>query len=73
MRITIAQRLPRNIPYVIELTAKGAIMDLLACEPTQIKETLKEQGVRFCFSGYVDLHGRLKGKIVPLSLISIRW
>lgn len=42
-------------------------MDLLACEPTQIKETLKEQGVRFCFSGYVDLHGRLKGKIVPLS------
>ena len=42
-------------------------MDLLVCEPTQIKETLKEQGVRFCFSGYVDLHGRLKGKIVPLS------
>ena len=42
-------------------------MDLLVCEPTQIKDTLKEQGVRFCFSGYVDLHGRLKGKIVPLS------
>lgn len=42
-------------------------MDLLVCEPAQIKETLKEQGVRFCFSGYVDLHGRLKGKIVPLS------
>ena len=42
-------------------------MDLLACEPTQIKETLEEQGVRSCFSGYVDLHGRLKGKIVPLS------
>ena len=42
-------------------------MDFLSCDLKSIKEALEEQGVRFCFSGYVDLHGRLKGKIVPLS------
>ena len=42
-------------------------MNLSACDPENMKEALEEQGVRFCFSGYVDLHGRLKGKIVPLS------
>lgn len=42
-------------------------MNLLNYEASEIKSVLAEQGVRFCFSGYVDLHGRLKGKVVPLS------
>lgn len=42
-------------------------MDLSACAPEKIAEALKEQGVEYCFSSYVDLHGRFKGKIVPLS------
>ena len=42
-------------------------MDPSACAPEKIAEALKEQGVEHCFSSYVDLHGRFKGKIVPLS------
>lgn len=42
-------------------------MNLLELKPEQVKPTLLEQGVKYCFSSYVDLHGRIKGKIVPIS------
>lgn len=32
----------------------------------QVGGQLKEQGVRFAISGYTDLHGNLKGKMVPI-------
>ena len=31
-----------------------------------IEEALREQGVRYCFSSYVDVHGVPKGKAVPI-------
>ena len=43
------------------------VMNLEEYAPDKIKQTLASQGVRFCFSGYVDIHGKLKGKIVPLN------
>lgn len=42
-------------------------MDLSSYAPEEIAAVLEEQGVKYCFSSYVDLHGRFKGKIVPLS------
>ncbi len=42
-------------------------MNLLDYPESEIKQYLREQGVKYCFSSYVDLHGRLKGKIVPIS------
>lgn len=42
-------------------------MNLLDYEPGQIKQVLQDNGVKYCFSSYSDLHGRIKGKIVPLS------
>lgn len=42
-------------------------MNLQDYAAEDIKGILESEGVRYCFSSYVDLHGRLKGKIVPLS------
>lgn len=32
-----------------------------------LKQSLQEQGVKYALAGYVDLHGIIKGKFVPLS------
>ena len=32
----------------------------------QLKQTLQEQGVKYALGGYVDIHGMIKGKFVPL-------
>jgi len=35
-------------------------------EIRQIRQTLKEQGVKYCMGTYVDIHGVPKGKVVPI-------
>ena len=32
----------------------------------QLKQTLQEKGVKYALGGYVDIHGMIKGKFVPL-------
>ena len=32
----------------------------------QTRESLEKMGVRYCFSSYVDAHGVMKGKAVPI-------
>ena len=33
----------------------------------QLKQSLQEKGVKYALGGYVDLHGVIKGKFVPLN------
>ena len=33
----------------------------------QLKNSLEEQGVRYCLPSYVDIHGVSKSKFVPIS------
>ena len=37
-----------------------------ATELTQIRDDLKNKGVKYCMGAYVDLHGVPKGKVVPI-------
>ena len=33
---------------------------------SQTRESLEKMGVRYCFASYVDVHGVMKGKAVPI-------
>ncbi|MEH6567416.1 MAG: type III glutamate--ammonia ligase, partial [Halopseudomonas sp.] len=37
--------------------------------PESLKQTLEDKGVKYALAGYVDIHGIIKGKFVPISHI----
>src|SRR5262245_50508802 len=39
--------------------------DWSGVDPASLEKELTRKGVRFCLSSFVDMHGRLKSKIVP--------
>ena len=37
--------------------------------PESLKQTLQDKGVKYALAGYVDIHGIIKGKFVPIAHI----
>ena len=48
-----------------EITIWSAVMTVQPSAES-LKQTLRDKGVKYALAGYVDIHGIIKGKFVPV-------